>query len=178
MEDKCTDILSQVNPLHSIESLNSLSLSPRCNDSVNQLQAPFPLFPLYDIYISLFGFRFHPGQSEFLYPSIKFPNTHMERFTFLRNSLGLYSKSHSLSYETLFSSTSSGSGLRSLVTKMKKILVEVFSSFNGYYWRILVLVILGIGCTVWYTCEPFSPHHSPQLFVPIESYEPFLNNSN
>lgn len=33
---------------------------------------------------------------------------------------------------------------------MSRVLVEAFTYNNGYYGRFLILVKLGIGCTVWY----------------------------
>ena len=41
----------------------------------------------------------------------------------------------------------------------------------------MVLVCLGIGCTVWYGFAEGLANHAPQgsLFAPIESYDPFYN---
>lgn len=59
---------------------------------------------------------------------------------------------------------------------ISSILVEVLTYFDGNYGRFLVLVCLGIGCTVWYTLVP--PHQAPDIsaysaFAPLDSY-PFI----
>ena len=57
-----------------------------------------------------------------------------------------------------------------------RILVEVLTSFNGKYVRFLVLVGLGIGCTVWYTVVPTSTlHEHASTFGVFNSYEPIYN---
>ena len=157
------------------------------SQSINeQLRAPFielprhfmdsSLFQSYDIRM-VFGFRFLPGQSQFLIQELKLPES-FDRLSFLSHSLGLSYNSRPLPAHSLFSFSSSGAGIRGLVTdEFTKILVEVITHYDGRYGRILVLVCLGIGCTVWYAFVPGSSHHAPDssLFAPFDSYDPFFN---
>jgi len=153
---------------------------------IKQLRAPFielprnlmdsSSFQSYDIRIGL-GFRFHPGQSEFLMQNLKLPES-FDRLSFLSNSLGLSYNCRPLPANLLFSFSSSGAGLRGLVTDgLTKILVEVITHYDGRYGRFLVLVCLGIGCTVWYAFVPGSSLHAPDssLFAPFDLYDPFFN---
>lgn len=135
-------------------------------------------FQSYDIIIGL-GFRFHPGQSQFLLHELKLPKS-FDRLSFFSNSLGLSYNRRPLNAESLFTFSSSGVGLRGLVTEggnSYKILVEVITFYNCLYGRFLVLVCLGIGCTVWYGFAPGSSFHAPDvsLFAPFDSYEPFFH---
>ena len=49
-------------------------------------------------------------------------------------------------------------------TDITKILVEVLTESSGYLGRYLALVILGVGCTVWYVVEP-----APMIDTPVSS---------
>lgn len=153
---------------------------------IEQLRAPFielprhfmdsSSFQSYDIRMG-FGFRFLPGQSQFLTQELKLPES-FDRLSFLSHSLGLSYNSRPLSAKSLFSFSSSGAGLRGLVTDgFTKILVEVITYYDGRYGRFLVQVCLGIGCTVWYAFAPGSALHAPDcsLFAPFDSYDPFFN---
>lgn len=153
---------------------------------IEKVQAPFIEFPRhfmdslsfesYNLYINL-GFRFHPGQSNFLINELKFPKC-FDRLSLLSNSLGLSYNIRPLNELSLFPYSSSGAGMRSLVTDgYSKILVEVITYYEGWYGRFLVLVSLGIGCTVWYGYAPGSPYHAPDvsLFTPFESYDSFFD---
>jgi len=153
---------------------------------IEKLRAPFIDLPRnfiesinsYDIIMGL-GFRFHPGQSQFLQHELKLPKS-FDRLSFLSNSLGLSYNSRALNADSLYSISCSGAGLRGLVTEgnyYSKILVEVITYYNGWYGRFLVLVSLGIGCTVWYGYAPGSSLQAPDvsLFAPIDSYDPFFN---
>lgn len=151
---------------------------------IEQLRAPFKEVPRglmdsfqsYNIRMSL-GFRFLPGQPQFLIQELKLPEC-FDRLSFLSHSLGLSYNCRPISTHSLLSFSSSGAGLRSLVSNgYTKILVEVITNFEGKYGRLLVLVCLGIGCTVWYGFAVGSGNHAPQggLFAPIESYDPFFN---
>lgn len=152
---------------------------------IEQLRAPFidlprhlldSSFQSYNILMGL-GFRFLPGQSEFLNQELKLPES-FDRLSFLSHSLGLSYNSRALSARSFFSYSSSGGGLRGLVTnEFTKILVEVITHYDGRYGRFLVNVVLGVGCTVWYGFETGSAHHALEsgLFAPLDSYDAFLN---
>lgn len=123
----------------------------------------------YDLIMGL-GFRFLPGQSNFLQHELRLPSS-FDRLSFISNSLGL-------SRSPLSALTYYSSGLRSLIADgSSKILVEVITYSNGWYGRFLVLVSLGIGCTVWYGLVPGTSLHAPDtnLFATFDSYDPFLN---
>lgn len=154
--------------------------------SINeQLRAPFIELPRniinelslqsYEISMGL-GFRFLPGQTDFLGYDLTLPKS-FDRLSFIWNNLGL-SSSCSIGVNSLLSYSYGGSGLRGLVNNgMKGLLVEVITYTSGMYGRFLVLVSLGIGCTVWYGLVPGSEHCAPigGVFTPIESYDPFFN---
>lgn len=61
-----------------------------------------------------------------------------------------------------------------------RVLVEVITFNEGYYGRFLILVQMGIGCTVWYGFVPGDGLNLPEgfspLFSPIEDYETFFTN--
>lgn len=153
---------------------------------IEQLRAPFmdlprhfieSSFQSYNILMGL-GFRFLPGQSEFLHHELMLPES-FDRLSFLSNSLGLSSHIGALPAALLFTFSSSGGGLRGLVTsnEVTKILVEVITHYDGRYGRFLVNVCLGVGCTVWYGFVPGTvPSHAMEnsLFSPFDSYDPFF----
>lgn len=134
-------------------------------------------FNSYGIRMAL-GFRFLPDQKEFLFHELTLPES-FDRFTFLSNSLGLSYNSRALSSAVLYPYASLGGGLRAVHThRFHQTLVEVISYHNGRYGRFLVLVGLGIGCTVWYGFVPGNPECVPvdsSLFAPLESYTPFFD---
>lgn len=59
-------------------------------------------------------------------------------------------------------SATSGRGLRLILSDFfedltsTKVLVELFTESPSYYGRYLALVVMGVGCTVWYLVEPVS----------------------
>lgn len=132
----------------------------------------------YDIKMGL-GFRFLPGQSEFMLQELKLPES-FERLSFIKDSLGLSYHSAPLNGEILFSYCRSGVGLRGLVNEgspYQKVLIEVITYYSGRYGRFLILVGIGLGCTVWYGYAP-GTHlhvHDTSFFAPFESYDPFLD---
>jgi hypothetical protein len=60
---------------------------------------------------------------------------------------------------------------------IQKILVYVCTKYNNKYGRFLVLVILGIGCIVWYSFGPITttPEEFMRHFPRIEDVSPFFN---
>lgn len=159
---------------------------PFFNESISrQIKAPFIELPrhiveylshkTYDVRLGL-GFRFFPGQSQFLNHELNLSES-FDQLVFLRKSLGLYQSK--LSLQTMYHFCRAGAGLRGIATEglSNKILVEVLSYFNGFYGRFIILYYVGVGCTVWYGFAPGNPTFAPDssLFAPIASYEPFLN---
>lgn len=188
-EDNCSSSSTQVQPSRSaipriLRRLKQSLLSPGPS-IIEQLRAPFVEYPRqfldssfqsYDIRMLLIGFRFLPG---FLHHELQLPES-FDRLTFLRNSLGLTYNRIPLTEDSLFSFSHSGVGLRSLVNStagITKILVEVITFYNGLYGRYLVLVTLGVGCTVWYAFAPGTDIQPPLggVFSPFDSYDPFFN---
>lgn len=135
-------------------------------------------FESYDIRMGL-GFRFLPGQCQFLTQELRLPES-FDRLSFLSDSIGLSYNSIPLSGFSLSPYSNSFAGLRGLVAdgdSFTKILVEVITHYEGMYGRFLVLVTLGLSCTVWYTFVPGSCDVAPNssLFGRLESYDAFLN---
>lgn len=64
--------------------------------------------------------------------------------------------------------------------KYEKILVEVLTFHKGMYGRFLLLVSLGVSCTVWYIFAPGTHDIAPpvEVFPRIESLQPFLCAEN
>lgn len=73
----------------------------------------------------------------------------------------------------------SGSGMRGAFVDnegLTKVLVEVLTFYEGMYGRFLVLVTLGLGCSVWYNFAPGTYSVPPSDWLtPIECYDPFFN---
>lgn len=132
-------------------------------------------------YLISLGFRFMPGQSDFLFKNLRLPDT-LDGLKGLRNTLGL-----TLAKETL---TNRGilkfKGLSEIHAKgslmMNRVLLEAITYNNGFYGRFLVLVQIGIGCTIWYGFTPGDGFNIPfdgslpSLFEPIDNYEQFFYN--
>lgn len=137
------------------------------------------LFGSYNIHMGL-GFRFVPGQSRFLLNELQLPQS-FDRLSFLSEKLGLPYNSVNLSSSSVSPYSYSFSGLRGLVAdgqhSITKVLVEVITHYEGMYGRFLVLVTLGLCCTVWYTFAPGSCLDAPNsgLFGHLEAYDAFLN---
>lgn len=152
---------------------------------VEKLQAPFielprlvldSAFQSYNIRM-LLCFRFLPGQDEMLLHELRLPQS-FERFSFIKKHLGLSYNSGVLPMSSLLAYSSAGAGLRTVITdNVLQRLVEVITYYEGRYWRFLVLVCAGIGCTVWYGYEYGASNVAPtgELFRRFETYDPFFN---
>lgn len=92
----------------------------------------------------------HNLTKRFIKQCVRLPKC-FDRLFLLRDSLGLTNYRILPEGELLPDS----SGLRCILPFLgEKILVEVVTYFNGYYGRFIVLVSLGIGCTVWFGIMP------------------------
>jgi len=184
--------LSSVQPSSygSITSLlRSWNHTPWNKSITKQLKAPFMEYPRSymdalqcnkseDLKMG-FGFRFLPGQSEFLRQELKLPEN-FDKLTLIKNKMGLSYSSISPFSDNMLPYRSSGAGLRCLVTNsINKILVEVVTYCDGRYGRILVLVCLGVGCTVWYGFAPGTFNCPPVggVFTPFHTYESFFDSN-
>lgn len=123
------------------------------------------------------GFSFLPGQTDFISKNVSLPET-TDSLIDIRNQLGyslsLFTDSITnkakIKYNTISENTSNF---------YSRILVEAITYNNGFYGRFLVLVELGIGCTIWYGFISGTDTRIPVdglLFNPIENYDSFLNH--
>lgn len=60
---------------------------------------------------------------------------------------------------------------------MQRVLVEIFTEYANTYGRILVLVVLGVGTTAWYSFVPSGLELIDPTFKTINDYIPFLKES-
>lgn len=127
------------------------------------------------------GFRFMPGQGEFLIKDLRAPDT-LVGLRKLKDSLGLSLTKGSLNSNPLLKLKGiSDSVSNSMESLASRVLVEVITFNEGYYGRFLILVQMGIGCTVWYGFVPGDGINMPieglnTLFSPIENYDTIFTN--
>ncbi|GKA90126.1 hypothetical protein Tco_0811938 [Tanacetum coccineum] len=72
-----------------------------------------------------------------------------------------------------------GTGLLGLVNKCsKQVLIEAITFYKGEFTRIMVLVCLGYGCTIWYTAVPevYGMALPTELFPPDATYVDFFRD--
>jgi hypothetical protein len=87
------------------------------------------------------------------------------------SSIPFYSR-HVLQHSNL------GAGMRSLVNEKYGLeLIEALSFYKGKYGRVIILVGLGVCCTVWYLYVPGCVNTAPlpDRFPRLENYEMFWN---
>lgn len=134
-------------------------------------------------YMMALGFRFMPGQCESLVRDIRIPET-LASLRNLRDNLGLSLTKGTLNSGPLLKLKGAVSDIvfdkSSLLAS--RVLVEAITFNEGYFGRFIILVHMGVGCTVWYAFAPGGDGlHLPDqglfapLFRPIESYEPFFS---
>lgn len=115
------------------------------------------------------GYRFCPGQVEFLTKTLRLPNSADSLISF-KNRLGLTLESLPTMALIPYNNASS---------LFSRIFVEAITFYNGHYGRFLVLVEFGLKCTVWYGFHPGDPLCLPVdglLFSPIECYDNLINH--
>nr|CAA71807.1 hypothetical protein [Beta vulgaris subsp. maritima] len=132
-------------------------------------------------YMMSLGFRFMPGQAECLVKDLRVPES-LDALRNLRDSLGLTLTKSNLCSGPLLKLK----GLSDLVANQSsmlasRVLVEAITFHSGYYGRFLVLVQMGVGCTVWYGFVSSDGMNMPTealepLFSPIENYDAFFTN--
>lgn len=132
-------------------------------------------------YMMSLGFRFMPGQGEFLVKELRTPDT-LAGLRKLRDSLGLSLTKATLSCSPLVKLKGLTDSVRTRLPALaSRVLVEAITFNDGYYGRFLILVQMGIGCTVWYGFVPGDGLNFPTeviapLFSPIENYDSFFTN--
>lgn len=98
----------------------------------------------------------------------------------LFQSLGIRENRLSLSERGYALYTQLGTGLLGLVNQSSKhILIEALTFYNGEFTRIMVLVYLGYGCTVWYMAAGglYGDPLPAVLYPPDASYADFFQVS-
>lgn len=82
---------------------------------------------------------------------------------------------HHLIQEIISSSPSTSTSTRPS-TPFKKV-IEVLTYYKGMYGRLIILISLGVGCTVWYNFIPGGPEIAPPgILVPRDlNYDSFKN---
>lgn len=131
----------------------------------------------YDDDIMGLCYRFLPFQPNYINSEFIITKKIKDRLTKICNSLGLSYNSVPFSVPELFTYSRKGSGMLSLVNNnFDKVLVEVLSFYKGYYGRFILLVSLGVSCTVWYMFAPGIADIAPpsELLGRVLSYEPFF----
>lgn len=132
-------------------------------------------------YIMSIGFRFMPGQGEFLVKDLRAPDT-LVGLRKLRDSLGLSLTKGTLSSTPILKLKGiSDTVSNSMQLLASRVLIEAITFNEGYYGRFLILVQIGIGCTVWYGFAPGDGMTLPvegltPLFNPITNYDTIFTN--
>lgn len=131
-------------------------------------------------YLLSLGFRFLPGQSDFLFQNLRLPSS-LDGLKGLRENLGLRLAKDTLTNRGIltFQGVSEIHAKGSLL--MNRVLLEAITYNDGFYGRFLILSQIGIGCTVWYGFTPGDGRipfaaSLTSLFSPIENYEAFFYN--
>jgi hypothetical protein len=124
-------------------------------------------------------YRFFPEHTRFIGSEFRITKRVKNRLEHLSNSIGFSSNIVDFSVSDFFVYTPLGRGLRSLVTDstVSKKVIEVLTFFNGVYGRLIILVSIGAGCTIWYTFVPgVAEIAPPELYLPrVISYNTFLD---
>lgn len=184
-------LLSTLTPTASILERFKIRTNPSAftRNVIEMTKAPFldiqnPIMNLTEkasSYMISIGFRFMPGQGEFIIKDLRAPDT-LVGLRKLKDSLGLCLTKGGLSSTPLLKlkglSDSVSNSMQSLASR---VLVEVITFNEGYYGRFLILVQMGIGCTVWYGFAPGDGINPPieglsPLFNPIDNYETIFTN--
>lgn len=100
-------------------------------------------------------YRFLPGHSDYINHEFHINNQIVDRLKYISNTVRLSYNRVPFSVPELFPYTRKGAGISSLVNeKYDKVLVEVITFLNGEYGRFILLVSMGVSCTVWYIFGP------------------------
>ncbi|GKE16788.1 hypothetical protein Tco_1424365 [Tanacetum coccineum] len=126
------------------------------------------------------AFRALPCHDDYGVSSIIITRRAIKNMLLIFKSLSMPQLKVPLSSKGIYLYTRLGIGLRGLVnTHRKKVLVESLIFYKGEYTRILVLVSLGFGCTIWYTAAPGVYGMAPptELFPSDVDYVKFFMDS-
>lgn len=166
--------LSSSSPRNILNRLqqSSLSMSPGfIYSSFNHAMNVFSNKKMMDI-----AYRFIPGHSRYIHSHFEVTDQILNKLKQSCQSIGLSCIPFSASDVT--NPNRFGNGMRSLVGESyDKVLVEVMTFYNGHYGRLLILVSMGVSCTVWYLFAPGVVDMAPslELFPRMECYDQFFN---
>lgn len=145
---------------------STLSSSTFPDQSVNNMTLPTPshrdIRPDSGLTV---GYRINPsGMTRIQFDDLVFTPHQLDLFIKKCQSvgLGLSRYRRDLSIDTVCESSSIGRGIKLILLDFQsdipvtKVIVELFTQGPIYYGRYIALVILGLGCTVWYVVEPVS----------------------
>jgi hypothetical protein len=115
------------------------------------------------------AFRSLPYHIDYTCSSFLINHSAIKNMLYIMKSLSMPQMRIPLSSEGVELYTRLCTGLRGLVNNRSRVLIESLIHYNGEFSRILVLVSLGVGCTVWYTVAPGDAGMAPptELF-PID----------
>ena len=152
-------------------------IEPTSLTNENSLNLALSGMSLSDSNLMSLYFRFFPEHTRFIGTEFRITNTLKKKLVHLCNSIGISSSIVPFSTSSLFIYSRLGCGLRSLITESQvpKKVVEVLTYLNGKYGRLIILVSIGVGCTVWYTFVPGVPDTPPlEVYIPrVISYYSF-----
>ena len=132
-------------------------------------------------YLLTLGLRFMEGQETFALRKLKMPDTNTA-LKGLRDRIGLTLAKDTINQRASLKFTGFTDIEAHGKMLMNRILIEAITYNAGYFGRFLVLVQIGVGCTVWYCFEPGTIDSFPislseaTIFKPILDYEPFFFN--
>ena len=132
-----------------------------------------------DLRIMNVTFRSHPCHMVENSNSFIITSEAMKNMLYLFKSLSMPRTRISLSAEGVEFYTRMGTGLLGLVNKRsKRILIEAITFYQGEFTRIMVLVCLGYGCSVWYTVAPgvYGMPLPTELFPSDATYADFFRD--
>ena len=120
------------------------------------------------------------NQTSFINSTFFVTNKNIKRLRQLCEGMGIYSDSIPFSVHQEPEYNSLGRGMRSLVHEdYDKIVVEAITFYKGMYGRVIILISMGVSCTVWSIFVPGTVDYAPPMeaFPRFESYQSFFNAS-
>lgn len=167
-------------PLEMIENSlrNVIRGLPEKKENVRNVQRGLPGIPekkenLMEVY-----YRFLPDHTDFINSTFTVTNQVKKRLKQICRAIGFKSTTIPFYVPEVFEYSNLGRGMRGLVHETyEKVLVEVLSFYKGGYGRVIILVSLGVCCTIWSIYVPGVGDCAPALdhFPRFESYQPFFN---
>jgi hypothetical protein len=126
------------------------------------------------------AYRIFPNQTSYINSTFSVTNKNIKRLRQLCEGMGIHSDTIPFSVHQEPEYSSLGRGMRSLVHEdYDKIVIEGITFYKGMYGRIIVLISLGVSCTVWSIFVPGTADYAPSMeaFPRFDSYQSFFNAS-